>query len=201
MMPGRPGLTATRIRRTGQDEQDPSPVRQGLQGSLVFRVEAVRDTSPVTYIMADAWGEPTRGISMAQNSRKSRRLTTLTWNPSWTWASGEKVIEYLVKWAGYPPSFNSSERDVVLMASPALALDSTMVFTLPSNASQALYPDNTVTDFRVALPECVALRNNDYEVALASFTYACSWYNVPDHRNATISSLRGLNVHQESQDP
>ena len=65
------------------------------------------------------------------------------------------------------------------MASPTLALDSTMVFTLPSNASQALYPDNTVTDFRVALPERVALRSNDYEVALASFTYARSWY-VPD---------------------
>ena len=66
------------------------------------------------------------------------------------------------------------------MASPALALDSNMVFTLPSNASQALYPDNTVTDFRVALPERVALHSNDYEVALASFTYARSWYNVPD---------------------
>ena len=32
---GKPGLTATRTWRPGQDEQDPSPVRQGLQGSLV----------------------------------------------------------------------------------------------------------------------------------------------------------------------
>ena len=81
------------------------------------------------------------------------------------------------------------------MASPTLALDSTMVFTLPSNASQALYPDNTVTDFRVALPEHVALRSNDYEVALASFTYARSWYNVPDlagqTHTATVTFLVG----------
>ena len=37
-----------------------------------------------------------------------------------------------------------------------------------------------ITDFRVALPEHVALCSNDYEVTLASFTYARSWYNVPD---------------------
>ena len=30
------------------------------------------------------------GLSMAQNSRKWRRLTTLTWNPSWTRTSGER---------------------------------------------------------------------------------------------------------------
>ena len=75
------------------------------------------------------------------------------------------------------------------MASPALALDSTMVFTLPSNASQALYPHNTVTDFRVALPERVALRSNDYEVTLASFTYAHSWYNVPDLAGQTHTAI------------
>ena len=81
------------------------------------------------------------------------------------------------------------------MANPALALDSSMVFTLPSNASQALYLENTMTDFRVALPECVALHSNDYEIALASFTYAHTWYNMPDlagqTHTATFSFLAG----------
>ena len=66
------------------------------------------------------------------------------------------------------------------MANPAFALDSSLVFALPSNASQALYPENTVTDFRVAVTERVALCSNDYEVALAGFTYACTRYNMQD---------------------
>ena len=75
------------------------------------------------------------------------------------------------------------------MSNPVLALDSSMVFTLPSNASQALYPENTVTDFRVALPERVALPSNDYEVALASFTYDRTWYNVPDLAGQTHMAI------------
>ena len=75
------------------------------------------------------------------------------------------------------------------MESPRLALDSSIVFTLPSNASQALYPDNTVMDFWVALPKRGALRNNDYEVTLASFTYACSWYNLPDLAGQTHMAI------------
>ena len=82
------------------------------------------------------------------------------------------------------------------MANPALALNSSMVFTLPFNASQALYPENIVTDFRVALPECVALRSNDLESALASFTYACTWYNVPDVAGQTrMASFNFLPSH------
>ena len=57
--------------------------------------------------------------------------------------------------------------------------DHTMIFTLPSNASQTLYPENTVTDYRVELPDRVVLGGNDFEVALASFTYPRLWYNVP----------------------
>ena len=53
-----------------------------------------------------------------------------------------------------------------------------VIFTLPSNASMDLYPDNTTTDYRVELPSRVELGGNDYEVALASFTYHRSWYNV-----------------------
>ena len=47
----------------------------------------------------------------------------------------------------------------------------------------------------MALPERVALRSNDYEVALASLTYARSWYNVPDlagqTHTATFTFLAG----------
>ena len=53
-----------------------------------------------------------------------------------------------------------------------------VVFTLPSNASTDLYPENTTTDYRVELPSRIELGSNGYEVALASFTYPRSWYNV-----------------------
>ena len=55
-----------------------------------------------------------------------------------------------------------------------------MVFTLPSNASQVLYAENTFTALRVELPECVVLLGNDYEVAFVSFIYPHAWLNVPD---------------------
>ena len=51
---------------------------------------------------------------------------------------------------------------------------------LPTNASQDLYPENTITDYRVELPNWMVLTGNDYEAALASFIYPPMWYNVPD---------------------
>ena len=98
---GRPGLTATHIWRPGQDEQDLSPV------------EAMRDTSPVTYVMADAGGEPIKGTFYGPKLQKvtppdyfdvESILDTRRWG---------NVTVYLVKWAGYPASFNSWERDVI----------------------------------------------------------------------------------------
>ena len=53
-----------------------------------------------------------------------------------------------------------------------------MLFTLPSNASLSLYPDNTTTEYRVELPSRVSLQSADYEVALASFYYPRTWFNV-----------------------
>ena len=58
-----------------------------------------------------------------------------------------------------------------------------MVFTLPSNASQALYLENTITDFQMELPELILSHGTDYRIALASFTYPHTWYNVHDLAN------------------
>ena len=54
------------------------------------------------------------------------------------------------------------------------------MFTLTSNISQGLYLENTITDYRVELPDWVMLIANDYKIALASFTYPGMWYNVPN---------------------
>ena len=79
----------------------------------IFRLEAVRDTSPVTYVVADAGGEPIEGTFYGPELQKvtppdyfdvESILDTRRWG---------KVTEYLVKWAGYPASFNSWECNVV----------------------------------------------------------------------------------------
>ena len=58
-----------------------------------------------------------------------------------------------------------------------------MVFTLPSNASQPLYLENTITDFQMELPELILSHGTDNSIALASFTYPHTWYNVHDLAN------------------
>ncbi len=47
--------------------------------------------------------------------------------------------------------------------------------TLPSNSKS--YPDNTLDDFQVRLPEQIKLEEN-WEVALAEITYPHTWWNV-----------------------
>jgi len=51
-----------------------------------------------------------------------------------------------------------------------LVMDSEYLF-LPSNASDDLYPDNKISDFRVRLSERVKLPNLDYEVGLMQISY------------------------------
>ena len=58
-----------------------------------------------------------------------------------------------------------------------------MVFTPPSNASHALYLENTITNFKMELPELILSHGTDYRIALASFTYPHTWYNVHDLAN------------------
>ena len=46
--------------------------------------------------------------------------------------------------------------------------------TLPSNSSMDLYPNNTISQFTVALKEPIRL-NSNYEIALVEMTYKHSW--------------------------
>ena len=49
--------------------------------------------------------------------------------------------------------------------------------TLPSNSSQQLYPDNTLTHYRVELAKAVELEGA-WEVGLSEIQYPHTWYNV-----------------------
>ena len=164
-------------------------------------MEAVRDTSPVTYLVADAMGEPIKGTFYGSELQKVtppdyvdvESFLDMRWRGNDT--------EYLVTWVAYPASFNSWECDIVWISGrPVTGPDSGvgLVFIRSrdgeshtgsrqldglhpaSNASQPLYPDNTMQEFKVALPVRDALRSNDYDVTLASFTYARTCYNVLD---------------------
>ena len=52
-----------------------------------------------------------------------------------------------------------------------------MYITLPSNSSTELYPQNTVSDFKVHLPKEINLIDQ-WEVGLSEVFYTNSWYNV-----------------------
>ena len=49
--------------------------------------------------------------------------------------------------------------------------------TLPSNASMSVFPNNTLSDYKVKLPEHLDLTGN-WEVGLASITYPHTWFNL-----------------------
>ena len=48
---------------------------------------------------------------------------------------------------------------------------------LPSNSSLAKFPNNTLTEYRVGLPQTVSL-TEDWEVALTEIHYPHSWNNI-----------------------
>ena len=48
---------------------------------------------------------------------------------------------------------------------------------LPSNASLDKFPNNTLTEYRVCLPQTITL-SGDWEVALTEIHYPHSWNNV-----------------------
>lgn len=52
--------------------------------------------------------------------------------------------------------------------------------TLPSNASMDVYPDNTLTEYRVNLPSPIQLEGS-HEVALAEIQYPRTWSNLEVH--------------------
>src|SRR5688572_30289327 len=50
--------------------------------------------------------------------------------------------------------------------------------TLPSNSSQELFPNNTLTEFTTQLPSTIEL-TNEWEVGLAEIMFPRSWYTIP----------------------
>ena len=54
---------------------------------------------------------------------------------------------------------------------------------LPSNSSLDKFPNNTLTEYRVCLPQTISL-TGDWEVALTDIHYPHSWNNIQgDFRN------------------
>ena len=53
-------------------------------------------------------------------------------------------------------------------------------FHLPSNSSLDKFPNNTLTEYRVCLPQTVSL-TGDWEVALTEIHYPHSWNNVQEN--------------------
>ena len=52
-----------------------------------------------------------------------------------------------------------------------------MAKSLPSNSSLDKFPNNTLTEYRVGLPQTINLEG-DWEVALTEVHYPQSWNNV-----------------------
>ncbi len=53
------------------------------------------------------------------------------------------------------------------------------LITLPSNSSEGVYPDNTISRFQTYLPQEISL-DSEYEVALTEIQYTNSFYNLPE---------------------
>ena len=65
--------------------------------------------------------------------------------------------------------------------SSALDMDNTQFYLwLPSNSSMDVFPSNTLSEYRVRLPQAIAL-TDDWEVALTEIHYPHSWNNVHDN--------------------
>ena len=61
---------------------------------------------------------------------------------------------------------------------------------LPSNASMDIYPDNTLTSYKIRLPRTIYLKHN-YEVALVEIQYPVSWETFAEDDSYTIRVKTG----------
>lgn len=62
---------------------------------------------------------------------------------------------------------------------PVVVMDNTQFYLwLPSNSSMDVFPSNTLSEFRVRLPQSITL-TDEWEVALTEIHYPHSWKNVP----------------------
>ncbi len=70
--------------------------------------------------------------------------------------------------------------------------------TLPSNSSEGVYPDNTISSFQTYLPQEISLET-EYEVALTEIQYTNSFYNLPEDCKIEIRYVEfsGVNLTAE----
>ena len=86
--------------------------------------------------------------------------------------------EVLVHWKGWPKKYDSWI-PVRQLVSPKLIQDNDFYVTLPSNASTNLFPSNSKSHYRVALPRQIHLKEEeDWEVGLHSVIYPSSWFDI-----------------------
>ena len=79
----------------------------------VFTVDRVLDTTPLTYVVADASGEAIKGSFYGPELQRVTPPDYFDVEAVLDTRRRRGRTEYLVKWAGYPASFNSWETDVV----------------------------------------------------------------------------------------
>src|SRR5688572_14956928 len=65
--------------------------------------------------------------------------------------------------------------------------------TLPSNSSQELFPNNTLTEFTTQLPSTIEL-TNEWEVGLAEIMFPRSWYTIPKEGLIIVVDYRQCDV-------
>ncbi|KAJ8020517.1 hypothetical protein HOLleu_40127 [Holothuria leucospilota] len=133
----------------------------------VFTVSERHSRNPPVYTLKDYGGETIEGTFYDYELQKVSK-TDHTYRI-------EKILkrrkrngrkEYFVKWKGYPSKFNSWVND-------------SFYVTLPSNSSPDVYPQNTLTNYRVKLAQPITLEG-DWEVGLAEFIYPHQWYNIDE---------------------
>ena len=87
----------------------------------IFRMEAVWDTSPVTYVVATAAGEPIRGAFYSPELQKVMAPDCFDFEAILDTRWSENTMQYLLKWAGCPDSFNSRESNVIRISADSVA--------------------------------------------------------------------------------
>ena len=76
-------------------------------------MEAVIDTSPMTYVVADVAGEPIKGTFYGLELQKVTPLAYFDVEAILDTPYHGNSTQYLIKWASYPDNFNSWESALV----------------------------------------------------------------------------------------
>ena len=86
----------------------------------IFHVEAVQDSGPVTYVVADAAGEPIKGPLYGPELRMVIPPDYFDVDAILDARQHGNTTQYLVKWACYLDSFNSWECDEVRLSGDSI---------------------------------------------------------------------------------